>query len=414
MAAELLTALDVRNAKPQDKPYKLRDGKGLFLEVRPSGLKVWRYRYRIAPGKPDQMFTIGEAGEARGQITLAGARNERVKLRDLVKRGIHPREEREGRKAQRVREGENTFTAIAEEWIAETRASWTPKYYKQVRRGMDQDILPAIGKRPIASITAADVRHVIRTRKAHPSAAAMLRLWIGSTIRWALANGIDGVTNDPTLATRNMIKRPAVEHHKPLKPAEIPTFLDAVRSYTGQRSTAIAAEILLFTFVRPGELCGARWDEFNMEEALWIVPAARMKMREDHYVPLSPRVLELLTELRSLSGNRQHLFPNRRDPTRPMHNSTLNLLFESIGFAPKVTPHSMRGTASTILNGMGYNRDWIERQLSHKERDAVRASYNSAEYLPQRRQMMDAYAARILSKPTDSNVVQLHATEAAA
>lgn len=414
MAAEILTALDVRNAKAKDKPYKLRDGKGLFLEVRPSGLKVWRYRYRLEPGKPDQMFTIGEAGEGRGQITLSEARNERVKLRELVKRGIHPREDHASRRAQQVRYGENTFAAIAEQWIEENKPHWSERYVKQVRRGLDTDIIPAIGKRPIASLTATDIRAILQARKANGPTAVFLRIWIGAVFRWAIANGIEGVTTDPTTATRGMIKRAAVQHHAPLKADEIPAFLDAIRADVANRPTAIAAELLLLTFVRPREMSGAQWAEFNMAEGLWVIPAERMKMREDHYVPLSARALELLTELQRLTGNREHLFPNAHDPRKPMNPATLNKLFERIGYAPRITPHSMRATASTILNGMGFNRDWIERQLAHKERDTVRASYNSAEYLPQRRTMMEAWAARVLAKPdANTNVVPMFSGVAA-
>lgn len=410
---EALTALDVRNAKPQDKPFKIRDGKGLFLEVRPSGFKVWRYRYRIAPDKPDQMYTVGEAGEGRGQMTLTEARNERARLRDLVRQGIHPRVARDESTARNVRAGDNTFAAVAEDWMAEARQHWSAHYFKQVRRGMDTDVIPVLGKRPMAAISTADIRPILKGRKKHATTAALLRLWIGSAFRWAIANGVEGVKDDPTIATRGMIKRPAVQHHKPLDRAELPEFLAAVRADTGNRQTAIAAELLLLTFVRPGELCGAAWSEINTAQALWIVPGARMKMGSDHYVPLTDRALELLAELHRLTGNREHLFPNQRDPKRPMDQGTLNRFFERIGYAPRITPHSMRATASTILNGLQFRPDVIERQLAHAPRDKVRASYNQAQYLPERKAMMDTWAALVLAPADSGNVIPIRATAAA-
>lgn len=406
MPSNLLTALDVRNAKPRSKPYKLRDGKGLYLDVRPTGTKVWRYRYRIAPGEAEQLFTIGEAGDGADQVSLAKAREAREEARKLVKQGTHPRQHREIVKANKVREGKNTFKALAEEWLEESAPSWTADYATQTRRGLKADIYPAIGNRPIRSITSADVLAVLKTRRKHAAIASNMRSWIGSVFRYAIAQNAAEI--DPTYALRGAVKQPKVKHRKPLPLKEMPAFMTAVRAYGGQRQTAIAGELLMLTFVRPGELCGARWAEFDLDGALWIVPAERMKMKEPHYVPLSDRAVALLRELHKLTGKREHLFPNVRDPKRPMEQGTLNLLFEKAGYKGRFSPHGCRATASTELNGMGFRPDVIERQLAHAPRNEVRASYNQQEYLSERRTMMQTWADVIEGKiKAGANVIPL-------
>lgn len=435
MAANLLTVLDIRNARPgydptlgrrkaeasnrpgfnPDEwkqpdpaiPFKMRDGRGLFLEVRPSGMKVWRYRYRLSPGEPDQMFTIGEAGDAVDKVSLAKAREARDEARKLVKQGTHPKQHREIVKANVVREGKNTFRALAEEWLEEAAPHWTEEYAKQVRRGLEVDVYPELGSRPVRDITSSDVLAILKTRRHQAATASNLRLWIGSVFRYGIAHGAAWI--DPTYALRGVIKQPPAKHHKPLPVLEIPAFIKSVRAHKGRRQVAIAAELLMLTFVRPGEMCGARWKEFDMGQRLWLIPAERMKMREDHYVPLSDAALELLIELRELTGKREHLFPNLRDPKRPMEQGTLNLLFENAGYAGRFSPHGCRATASTVLNEMGFRPDLVERQLAHAERNKSRAAYNQAQFLAERREMMAAWADRVLSAPAD-NVVPIRAT----
>lgn len=392
-----LTVAQIDRAKPAEAPYKLRDGKGLYLEVRPTGAKFWRYRFRLPGETTEKMFTIGEYGSKPGQCSLAAARDARSAARALVKQGVNPTEHRGQIVTTAVAEGKNTFRAVAREWLDDSKPHWSAKYLSQVEAGLDRDILPTLGDRPIRSITSADVLAIIKARKSTPTWALLLRQWVGAIFRYAIAHR--RADEDPTYAVRGTIKRPAVKHHAPLKLREIPAFLTALRADTGERQTIIAVELLLLTFVRPSELAKAEWREFALDDALWIIPGKRMKMREDHYVPLSSQAVKLLRELHKLTGHRQHLFPNARDPRKPMDSGSLNRIFSRIGYGDHVSPHSCRSTASTALNEMGYRFDLIERQLAHAERNKSRASYNQAQYMDERRQMMQQWANVISAKP---------------
>lgn len=389
MPANLLTVPQVRNAKPDPtKPRRIPDGKGLWLEVRPSGAKFWRYRYKLA-GK-EQMFTIGEAGEGRGQVSLSGARTARELARDLVRRGIHPKAQREAERTQNIAEGANTFRSVALEWLAENAPQWSAHYTKQVRRGLQKDILPTIGDRPIRSVNSADVLAILKAKKHRPTSAILLQQWMGAVFRYAIANL--RADTDPTYAVRGAIVRPKVQHHAPLQVPEIPAFRSALRADTGNRPTVIALELLLLLFVRPVELRAATWAEFDLDGAMWVVPAERMKMGEPHYVPLPKQAVALLRELQTITGNREHLFPNRSDPKRPMDHASLCRLIDRIGYGDKFSPHGFRATASTALNGMHFRPDVIERQLAHAERNQSRAAYNQQAHLAERRQMMQTWA----------------------
>lgn len=426
-ARALLSALDVKRAKPgydptaeratpprkqpnASRPFKIRDGNGLWLEVRPSGKKVWRYRYRI--GADEQTYTIGDAGEGTGQIGLAEARTERDKARALVKTGIHPKADREASKVRNIAEGENTFKAVALDWLAESAQHWTEHYTAKARRMLETNAYRAIGDKPIRSITAADVLEIIKAKKASATQALLLQQWIGSIFRYAIRNL--RADTDPTYSIRGAIKRPPVKHHQPLALSELPAFRDALRADTGNRQTRIAVELLLLTFVRPGELRAATWNEFDLDGAMWVIPAERMKMREPHYVPLSSQAEALLRELHKLTGKREHLFPSASKPRKCMSHSTLWRVVERIGYGDRFSPHGFRATASTALNGMHFRPDVIEKQLAHAERNQSRASYNQQAYMEERKLMMQTWADVIDAQAKErEKVVPIRATEAA-
>lgn len=400
-----LTDAKIRNTKPADKPIKLTDGGGLYLEVRTTGAKLWRYRYRIA-GK-ENVFAVGEYFNDKhgGHISLDDARGERDKARKLVKQGIHPSHSRQAERLATHAENANTFEGVGREWIAMKKKGWTPYYLRQVERFLTADVFPYIGNLPIRSVTAAHLLEIIRRVEGRGAAtvALLVRQWASAIFRHATVTL--RADTDPAAALKGAIHRPKPEHHKPLSRAQIADFVKALDSYGGYRTTVIALRLMLLTFVRTVELRGARWEEIDLDRAEWRIPAERMKMREMHIVPLSRQAVELLRELYTFTGGRGMLFPNYRNPKTCMTSTTLNRALERMGFNGKdsigFSAHGFRATASTILNELGYRGDVIERQLAHAERDKTRASYNQAEYLEERRTMMQQWAdlADEMAKP---------------
>ncbi len=385
-----LTDAKIRNTKAGSKPIKMADGGGLYLEVRPTGAKLWRFRYRIA-GK-ENIFAIGEyPGTA-----LSEARAEHVKARVLVKQGVHPSHSRRAQRLANDAENANTFEAVAREWISKKATRWTPYYLRQVENVLSADVFPHVGMLPIRNVTAAHLLAIIqRIESRNASTVALLvRQWTSAIFRYAVATL--RADNDPAAALRGAIHRPKVEHHKPLSRQQIAGFIAELDRYGGYRTTVIALRLMLLTFVRTVELRKATWDEFHMDNAEWRIPAERMKMREPHFVPLSVQAVSLLRELHIYTGARGILFPNYRTPNDFMTATTLNRALERMGLNGRgsigFSAHGFRATASTLLNEMGYRSDVIERQLAHAERNKVRASYNQAEYMAERKLMMQEWA----------------------
>ncbi|WJV53619.1 tyrosine-type recombinase/integrase [Prodigiosinella aquatilis] len=385
-----LTDAKIRSTKSTNKPIKLADGGGLYLEVRPSGSKLWRYRYRIA-GK-ENVFALGEYPT----LSLAEARAEHDKARALVKQAIHPAHQRQLERMASHSANANTFEAVAREWIDKKSPDWTPYYLRQVERFLAADVFPVIGKLPIKSVRAAHLLEIIKRIEGRgaETVALLIRQWSSAIFRYAVATL--RADSDPAAALKGAIRRPKVEHHKPLSRTEIADFMQALNRYGGYRTTVIALKLMLLTFVRTVELRKAEWREFDLDGAEWRIPAGRMKMREEHIVPLSTQAIVLLRELQTYTGGRGWLFPNYRNPQDCMTATTLNRALERMGFNGKdsigFSAHGFRATASTILNEMGYRPDVIERQLAHTERNKVRASYNRAVYLDERRKMMQEWA----------------------
>lgn len=403
-----LTDTQIRNTKPGEKPIKLTDGGGLYLQVQPTGAKLWRYRYRIA-GK-ENVFAVGEYvqapnGEAKeqtqvrrnaGMLTLAEARVRLEEWRALVKQGIHPAHSRQAARLANQAENANTFEAVAREWIAKKKPGWTAYYLRQVERFHDADVFPYIGDLPIRNVTAAHLLEIVKRIEGRgaETVALLVRQWASAIFRYAVATL--RADTDPAAALKGAIHRPKVEHHKPLSRDQVADFVKALDSYGGYRTTVIALRLMLLTFVRTVELRAAHWAEIDLDRAEWRIPAERMKMREPHIVPLSRQAVELLRELHTHTGGRSFLFPNYRNPKTCMTATTLNRALERMGFNGKdsigFSAHGFRATASTMLNELSFRSEVIERQLAHAERNKVRASYNQGEYMDERRAMMQQWA----------------------
>ena len=378
-----LTDVKIRQAKAVDKALKLTDGHGLYLEVKAGGSKLWRYRYKIA-GK-ENLFAIG----AYPAVSLQDARKARDEARELVKLGRHPAHARRDAAAHQVGENANTFRAIADEWIEKKQGGWSPYYLRQVRRGMDADVYPLIGRRPMRSINAPqmlDLLNRITTRGA-TAVAINVRQWCSAVFRYAVATL--RADHDPVAALRGSIIRPRVENASSMSREDIAALLSHLGDYGGRRTTTLALRFLLYTFVRTVEMRRAEWGEIGTDSALWIIPGPKMKKRRVHIVPLSRQALAVLAELRSITGAGVYLFPNSRRPDDLMSATTINRALEYLG-AP-FSGHDFRATAATHLYEMGFPGHLVEMQLAHAETDKTKAAYNHAKYLPERRVMMQTW-----------------------
>jgi integrase len=402
MPTDKLTDPKIRQAKPAEKPYKLFDGGGLFLLVQTGGSKLWRLKYRF--GGKEKLLALGSYDMG---ISLKKAREERNKARDLLVEGIDPgAAKRKEKHAQRGR-AENTFRAIALDWAGTYGACWTESHFRRVVTSLEKDAFPVLGDLSVKEITPPMVLEVIRaveSRGALDVASRVLQR-TSAIFRYAIQTG--RASYNPAADMKGVLKTRKVEHRSAISQGELPDFLKKLDSYSGDPITKLAMRLIVLTFVRTGELRGARWEEFDVDQGEWRIPAERMKMRSPHIVPLSPQALAVVEELRPLSGHFELLFPSQRDHRKPISENTLIYTLYRLGYHKRATVHGFRALASTTLNETGFRPDVIERQLAHVERNKVRAAYHRSEYLEERQKMMDWWGACIESMANEQKVVLL-------
>jgi integrase len=418
----MLSLTKCRNAKPKDKPYKLTDIKGLYLEVKPNGVKAWRYRFELVREgeRKESVFAIGDyatapTGEteeqaktrrAGGCFTLAEAREERAKARALVRQGINPAHQRQHDRIQRDREGATTFEAVAAEWLA--LKNWE-QLTKARRQGMlVRVVFPKIGALPVKRITPAHVLDVLDTAAKNngPAVAAEAKRTMSGVFDLAVSTLRADV--DPVYPVRKALPANKTQHKRPLTTEEVGQFLRDLAGYKGNFQTVGAFRLIWLTLCRPSEAVGARWEEFDLEAAVWRILPERMKKRKEHVVPLPKQVVDLLRTVQGFTGlHRGHVFPNRVNRGKPMTDTALRQAVAYLGWSGKYSPHATRTTGSTRLNEMGYPADWIERQLAHVEPNSVRRTYNHAEHLPERRRMMQSWADYLDGLKVGADVVPL-------
>lgn len=383
-----LTDTAIRNAKPATKPVKLADEKGLFLLVTPRGGKWWRHKYRFA-GK-EKLLSFGTYPD----IGLKEARQRRDDARKLLAAGVDPGEHRKAHKASRSSSAVNSFEVVAREWFGKYAPTWAATHGDKIIRRLERDIFPWLGARPIADITAPELLTVLRRVEERGAIETSHRAMqnCGQIFRYAIATG--RAERDPSADLRGALSPVKPKHHASItEPKAIGELLRAIEGYNGSLVTKCALKLAPLVFVRPGELRKAEWVEFDLDSAEWRIPAARMKMREQHIVPLSKQALAVLRELSPLTGQGRYVFPGARTNGRPMSENAVNAALRRLGYSGnEMTGHGFRSMASTLLNEQGWHRDAIERQLAHAERNAVRAAYNYAEHLPERRKMMQAWS----------------------
>lgn len=372
--------------KETSKRYKMGDSRGLYLEVSPNGGKWWRLKYRF-DGK-EKRLSLGVYPD----ISLKEARNRREDLRQQIANGIDPAETRKAEKE--IAADTNCFETIAREWHAKFSANWTEDHAKRTLTRIENDVFPWLGKTNIKDISAPDLLVILRRVESRGALETAHRInqICGQVFRYAIATG--RAERDISADLKGAIPPTKVKHHSSItEPKYVGELMRAINAYSGSFITAIALKLSPLLFVRPGELRQAEWSEIDFDNSEWRIPAEKMKMRVLHIVPLSKQALSLLKELQPLTGRSKYLFPSNRTVTRPMSNNTINAALRRLGYSKEeMTAHGFRSMASTILNEKGWNRDAIERQLAHSERDGVRAAYNYAQYLPERKNMMQAWA----------------------
>ncbi|TCK43489.1 site-specific recombinase XerD [Paraburkholderia sp. BL8N3] len=384
-----LSDIKIRHAKATGKAIKLTDSNGLYLEVKPNGSKLWRYRYRI-DGK-ENVFAIGDYPA----VALQSARQQRDAARELVKQGINPAHRRQAEKQKAVDESRETFRTVANEWLEKMKPRWSDLHYEQIKTVLAADAYPRIGHMAMRSITARQILDIVQRVEARgaPTVAVNLRTWCSAVFRYAVVTL--RADSDPAAVLKGSVIRPHRETSRALSVEELQA-LSAKLDVYGNARTRIAVRLLILFFVRTVELRTAEWDEFDEDAMEWRIPASKMKSRRLHIVPISRQAAKLLRQLRVLTGKGDYLFPRQRKTgTQPyMSRSTINHAIEYMlpEHPEPITAHDFRATAATHLREMGWKDELVEMQLAHLDGNTTRAAYNHAKYLPERRKMMQAWS----------------------
>jgi integrase len=399
-----LTDTTCKNAKPKKTLYKLTDGKGMYLLVTPHGSKLWRFRYRFA-GR-ENTLSLGSYPE----ISLADAREVRDRVRKQLKAGANPALAKKEEKRLALQNSDNTFEAIATEWHMHNKTKWTQSYGAEIMHRLANDIFPEIGALPVATIKAPQVLDAMRkieARGAHEIARRSLQV-CGQIFRFAVVTG--RAESDPTRDLKGALKPFKKSHYAALDSKELPEFLRVLDKNEARlyAQTIRAMRLLMLTFVRTSELINASWDEFDLESALWEIPAERMKMRKPHIVPLSRQAVALLKEQKELTGQWRWVFPNQVRPAKSMSNNTILMALKRMGYVNHMTGHGFRALAmSTIKEQLHYRHEVVDRQLAHAPRNEVDKAYDRAQFLDERTTMMQRWADYLDTVASGGKVISL-------
>ena len=395
-----LTELEIKHLKPKEKVYRIADSNGLCLEVSPAGGKLWRWRYYYQ-GKA-QMLALGKYPA----LTLAEARKKRDASREVLETGKHLTREKKIQKLRKAHEGENTFEKIARRWLGMKQEGLNEKYARQCLARMEQHVFNKIGDLPITEITIPDVVEVIEAIGKHGTieTARRMKQLISQVFRYSAQRGL--CQHNPAADLRDILPNTEEKHHACVHPSELPELLTKIELREND-FTKYAIKLLMLTFVRTGELIGAKWSEIDWDKEEWHIPKERMKMKRPHIVPLSQQAIAILRELQAITGNKPHIFHSTSSKSNHISNGTVLMGLRRMGYKNKMTGHGFRTLASTILNEKGYAPDVIERQLAHEDEDKIRSAYNRAEYLLERKKMMQDYADYLgsVAKNSGKNVL---------
>ena len=383
-----LTETAIKKAKPADKPVKLSDGRGMYLLVNPIGSKLWRWKYRVL-GK-EKVLPLG----AYPDVSLAQARDGVDKARKALAAGDDPMAKRKADKVASRTASENSFETVARKWWVNWKPARSEQHAGQVIRRFEANVFPYIGGRPISEVQAPELVAMLKGIEARGvSDLAKRALQTSSQVfRYAIAHGLAKRNPATDIKPADVLASRQKQNLARIESRELPELLRHIDAYRGTATTRLAMKLMAMTFVRTTELIGARWEEFDLEEGRWDIPATRMKMKTPHIVPLSAQAVNLLKTLQLITGHSALLFPGERDHEKPMSNNTILKALERMGYKGRMTGHGFRGVASTLLHEMGFDHAHIEIQLAHQERNEVSAAYNHATYLKQRTKLMQHWS----------------------
>lgn len=382
-----LTETKIKNAKPTERMYRLPDGDGLFLQVTPKGAKYWRFRYFYA-GK-EKMLAMGTYPE----VSLAEAREKRTMARKDVAAGIDPSAKKQQEKKLAVFKANNTLEAVAKEWHEKNKAKWSEDHGERIWQRLKPNVLKPLGNRPISEIEPLELLDVLQKVEERGATDLSRRLLQTCTQIFRYAIVTKRATYNPAADLRGALKPHKSENYPRIDAKEIPVFLNKLGTVGTSDQNRLAIRLMMLTFVRTIELRRAKWTDVDLKAREWRLPANTTKTKKVHIVPLAKQSLEILGELRKLTGGKELMFPPQMHCRHMMMSeNTINNVLKKMGYKGKMVGHGFRGLASTTLNEMGYAPDVIERQLAHKDTNQVRAAYNHAQYLPQRRAMMQDWA----------------------
>lgn len=386
-----LTNTEVLRAKALEKDLTLHDGDGLFLIVKTSGKKLWRFRYQRPVTKQRTMMGLG----AFPALSLADARGLRADYLALLANGIDPQIQAEVAQEQQQIALDSIFSTVAANWFQLKSKSVTPDYAKDIWRSLEKDVLPAIGEIPVQQIKARTLVEALEPIKARGALETVRRLVqrINEIMVYAVNTGL--IDANPASGVGMAFEKPKKQNMPTLRPEELPKLMRSLTMSNLSVPTRCLIEWQLLTLVRPSEASSARWVEIDLNTKLWTIPAERMKAKREHIVPLSPQALEILEMMKPISMHREHVFPSRNDPKQPMNSQTANAVLKRIGYGGKLVAHGLRSIASTALNEQGFNADVIEAALAHSDKNEVRRAYNRSTYLESRKILMDWWGQKV-------------------
>ncbi|WP_415900539.1 integrase domain-containing protein [Neptuniibacter sp. QD48_11] len=393
-----LTNTQVKNAKPSVKEYNLADGDGLALRVKPNGSKIWIFNYTRPYTKKRANISFGTYPE----VSIAAARKKRFEARALIADGVDPKQKRDTDRQEQVFKQVNTLAAVVESWFEIKRATISPDYAEDIINSLHNHVLPKLGSYPVAEITAPSVIDVLKPLAGSGKLEMTKRICsrLNQVMTFATNTGL--IQANPLAGIKHAFESPSVTNNPTLKPDELPLLMSQVADANIRVITRHLIRWQLHTMTRPGEAAGARWEEIDLDKGIWVIPAERMKKRKEHVVPLTRQTISILEKLKLYSANSPYLFPSDISAKKPVNASTANVALKRMGFKDRLTAHGMRSIASTALNEQGFDPDLVEAALAHTDKNQVRATYNKANYIDRRREMMQWWSDLITKAQSDS------------
>ncbi len=388
-----LTHTEILNAKPREKEYNLSDGLGLYLRIKTNGTKLWLFNYARPVTKKRANLSFG----VHPDVTLALARQMRQEARTLLAQGIDPQQYKKDQARLVLEARENTLEAVAARWLKVKRSKVKEDTANDIWRSLELHVFPELGDKPVFELKAPMVIKVLDPLAAKGTLETVRRLTqrINEVMRFATNTGV--IEHNPLAGISDAFEVPKKQHLPTIEPKALPKLMQDIQNASIRRMTRLLIEWQLNTMTRPSEAAAARWEEIDVDKALWKIPKERMKADRDHIIPLSQAMLDLLAELKPISGHREHIFPSQTEPRKHMHASSANMAIKRMGYHGELVAHGLRSLASTTLNEQGFHPDVIEAALSHKDSNEVRDAYNRAKYIERRRSLMESWSQQILA-----------------